>query len=311
MINKRVKRAIGILASLGMPNEQQNDRSALCLLALIGLGKNGKWKDLSSPLMGVTPIMQWIKDEYGVEYAPNTRETFRRQTLHQFVEGGIAAYNPDDPSRAVNSPRACYQIIPETKELLETFGSSKWSQELSSWKEKRQTLTEKYAQERDMAKVPLSFQGKELLLSPGHHSELIANIVGEFAPRFAPNSSVVYIGDTGAKEDFFDISLFSSLGVTLDRKGKLPDVVLYQKKNNWLFLIEAVTSHGPVDNKRIIELKDLFEDASAGLVFVTCFPNRSLMSKYLASVAWETEIWVADAPDHMVHMNGDRFLGPR
>ena len=79
---------------------------------------------------------------------------------------------------------------------------------------------------------------------------------------------------------------------------------------NWLVLVESVTSHGPVDAKRHSELSRLFSSSSAGLVYVTAFPDRSVMSQYVGQIAWETEVWVADSPTHLIHFNGPKFLGP-
>jgi hypothetical protein len=98
--------------------------------------------------------------------------------------------------------------------------------------------------------------------------------------------------------------------VNVDSHGKMPDVILHFTKKNWLLLVESVTSHGPVDGKRHGELTKLFAGSKAGLVYVTAFPNRSIMSRYLSEIAWETEVWVADAPSHLIHFNGVRFLGP-
>jgi hypothetical protein len=152
--------------------------------------------------------------------------------------------------------------------------------------------------------------GKTISLSPGDHSELIRAIIEDFAPRFAPGSVLVYAGDTGEKWGYFDKELLSGLGVEVDAHGKMPDVVLYFKEKNWLLLVESVTSHGPVDGKRHVELSALFAEAEAGLVYVTAFPNRAIMGRYLSDIAWETEVWVADSPSHLIHFNGERFLGP-
>jgi len=152
--------------------------------------------------------------------------------------------------------------------------------------------------------------GKEITLSPGDHSELIRAIVEDFATRFAPGSVLIYAGDTGDKWGYFDAVLLAELGVDVDLHGKMPDVALHFVEKNWLLLIESVTSHGPVDGKRHAELAKLFAGSTAGLVYVTAFPNRSIMSRYLGEIAWETEVWVADAPSHLIHFNGVRFLGP-
>ncbi len=146
--------------------------------------------------------------------------------------------------------------------------------------------------------------------SRAEHSELIRAIVEDFGPRFAPGSVLVYAGDTGEKWGYFDAVLLAELGVKVDTHGKMPDVVLHFVEKNWLLLIESVTSHGPVDGKRHAELTKLFAGSKAGLVYVTAFPNRSFMSRYLGEIAWETEVWVADAPSHLIHFNGERFLGP-
>ncbi len=140
---------------------------------------------------------------------------------------------------------------------------------------------------------------------------LIKKILEEFCPRFTPNAKLVYFGDTEDKWVYFDRKAFEELGLTvLDEHGKIPDIVVHYAEKNWLVLIEAVTSHGPVNPKRKIELEELFEGSEAGLVFVTAFLTRKTLLKYLSDIAWETEVWIAESPDHMIHFNGERFLGP-
>jgi hypothetical protein len=173
------------------------------------------------------------------------------------------------------------------------------------------SLAERYAKQRDMNQVPVKLPtGQEMQLSPGAHSELIKAIIESFAPRYAPASIPVYVGDTGDKWGYFDAPLLKRLGVQVDYHGKMPDVILHYPAKNWLLLIESVTSHGPVDGKRHAELAKLFTGSKAGIVYVTAFPNRALMARYLGEIAWETEVWVADAPTHLIHFNGERFLGP-
>lgn len=306
-----IEHAQRILAAADLPREQQNERSALTLLALGNLRPGTAWKEATAALWGVTPIMDWMAEHYGKKYAPNTRETVRRQTLHQFVDAGVAAYNPDKPDRAVNSPAAAYQLTPEALSMIRAYGSPQWDQALQSFLAEGHGLATRYAAHRDLELVPLKLaDGTSINLSPGAHSQLIRAIVEEFAPRFAPGAMLIYVGDTGDKAGYFDTDLLAKLGVRVDRHGKLPDVVLYDSTRDWIILAESVTSHGPVDAKRHHELKDLFAGARSGLVFVSAFPDRPTMARYLGVLAWETEVWVADAPTHMVHLNGERFLGP-
>lgn len=300
-----------IIVSLGLPRAQQNERSALCLLALLNLTPGKAWADAESPLVGITPIMSWARDHYGKEYAPNTRETIRRQSMHQFCDAGVALYNPDLPGRPVNSPKAVYQIEPAALALLRSFGTSEWHDNLVTYLAERETLVAQYAKDREQNRIPVEIApGKKITLTPGDHSELIRAIIEDFAPRFAPGSVLVYAGDTGEKWGYFDAPLLAKLGVDVDSHGKMPDVVLHFTAKNWLLLVESVTSHGPVDGKRHAELAKLFAKSTAGIVYVTAFPSRSLMTRYLNVIAWETEVWVADAPSHLIHFNGVRFLGP-
>lgn len=309
--NNHIEEAHQILISLGLPRAQHNERSALSLLALLNLTPEKKWAKAENPLVGITPIMDWSRKYYGKEYAPNTRETFRRQTMHQFVDAGIAIYNPDKPDRPVNSPKAVYQIAPAALTLLRSFGAKTWRDNLKTYLSQNKTLAAKYAMDRKQNRISVQIApGKKMTLSPGEHSKLIRAIVEDFGPRFAPGSVLVYAGDTGDKWGYFDAALLTKLGVDVDAHGKMPDVVLHFVKKNWLLLIESVTSHGPVDGKRHAELTKLFAGSKAGLVYVTAFPNRANMSRYLGEIAWETEVWVADAPSHLIHFNGERFLGP-
>lgn len=307
----KIEQAVLVLADLGLPKAQHNRVTALCLLALLNLKEDMQWSESESHLIGITPIMEFAKIHYKRSYAPNSRETFRRYAMHQLVDAGIALINPDEPKRPVNSPKNVYQIEESVLELLRTYNTRKWETSLKTYLKSAKTLAQKYANERDMQQIPVKLKnGMELKLSPGAHSLLIKAIVEDFASRFVPRGILVYTGDTGDKWGYFDEELLKKLDVKVDSHGKMPDVVLFYPEKNWLLLIEAVTSHGPVDGKRHQELAKLFSSSSAPLVYVTAFPSRSIMAPYLSEIAWETEVWCADAPSHLIHFNGVRFLGP-
>ena len=136
-------------------------------------------------------------------------------------------------------------------------------------------------------------------------------IIQEFGPRFAPGATVLYLGDTESKTLVLDEQGFESLGMPAPNHDKLPDVVLLDKSRNWIYLIEAVTSHGPMSPKRQVELEEMFGVSSAKLTYVTAFPDFATFKGFLTEIAWETEVWLAEIPDHLIHLNGDRFLGPR
>lgn len=308
---KRVQEARGILKALGLPRAQTNLRSALVLLSVLDLKRDDPWSAASSPMRGITEMMDWFADHYGKRYAPNSRETVRRQTVHQFLDAGLLVRNPDDPGRAVNSKDNVYQVVPEALDALRAFGTDGWDAALAKYREKMPALQEVYAQQRVMKRIPVKLaDGTELSLSPGGQNVLVHEIIEQFVPRFAPGSRVVYVGDTEDKWAYLDENAIEELGLSFDTHGKFPDVVVEYTEKKWLLLIEAVTSHGPVDPKRHRELKALFGNSSAGLVYVTTFLTRRDLAKYLNDISWETEVWVAEAPGHMIHFDGKRFLGP-
>jgi len=308
----KIDDAVSILVALGLPRAQQNDRSGLTLLALAGLRPKTPWKNAKAPLLRTVDIMDFMREAYKMDYAPNSRETIRRQTLHQFEQARIVDRNPDDPTRATNSGKTAYRLTEPALAVVAAFGRRVASEAADAdFKRQFGSLEAAYRGTRELHRVPLVLSdGKHVSLSAGEHNELQAAIVREFGPRFAPGARVLYLGDTADKHVVMEAAALARLGVTLTEHDKLPDVVLFDDKRGWLFLIEAVTSHGPVSPKRHRELEAAFGKCNAERVYVTVFPDAATFRRYAADIAWETEVWLADNPDHMIHFNGDKFLGP-
>ncbi|MEG9491930.1 MAG: restriction endonuclease [Microbacterium aurum] len=308
---ERVEDARIVLETLGMDAERSNERSALVLLALLRLAPSESWAEAANPMLGTRAIMNFIRDEYGKDYAPNTRETVRRFTLHQFVEVQLVVQNPDEPQRPVNSPKWNYQVTAEALEVLRAYGTDYWQLAVDRYLAELPGLKARYAAAREMDRIPLTLpDGSTFTLTPGGQNVLLKAMVEDFCPRFTPGGQVFYIGDAGDKWALFEREALAALNVKVNEHGKMPDLVIYIPDRNWLVLLEAASSHGPVDSKRQAELADLFAESTAGLVYVSCFPDRAEFRKYVDKVAWESEVWCADHPTHMIHYNGERFLGP-
>lgn len=306
-----VEEATDVLAQLGFPKAQLNERSALTLLALLDLRPSAAWTEARDPLRGITPLMEHMAAHYGKRYAPNTRETVRRQTVHQFEAANLVVRNPDDPHRPVNSASNCYQVRDIALGVLRTYGTPAWPLELKRYTLRVASLSERWRKERQLNRIPVLLpDGPVVTLSPGGQNVLLAELIEHFCPVFTPGGYVVYIGDADEKFAIFDRDRLAGLGVSIEEHGKMPDLVVHDAERNWLVLVEAVTSHGPVDPKRHDELRTLFSDSSAGLVFVTAFLDRYTFAKHVSNISWETEVWVAEAPTHLIHFNGERFLGP-
>jgi type II restriction enzyme len=219
--------------------------------------------------------------------------------------------NPNDLELATNSPKTHYALSPITIETLRSYGTPDWSESVKSFLERKGSLLQIYQKSRDSLKIPLKISdGSIFYLSPGKHNELQVSVVQDFGPRFVPGGRLLYIGDTAKKSVYIDKIGFEQLKVSPPSHGKLPDIVLFDEPKNRIFLIEAVTHHGPVSPKRCLELEKIFKLCSASRIYVSTFPDFQTFKKYISSIAWETEVWIAEIPDHMIHFNGERFLNP-
>ena len=300
-----------ILKALGLPVQQQTDIAAYTLLALAGIGKRTPWTSAKRPSLKIHAIKEWVRETHGKAYAENTRETFRRQVLHQLEQARVVDRNPDDPSLAVNSPRTHYALTEDALAVVRAFGTAGFKTQAAKFQKSHGALLDLYRASRDGQKVPVVLaSGLELALSPGEHNELQKAIIESFAPRFAPGARLLYLGDTAEKHLHLDAEGLEALRIPVTKHGKLPDVVLHMPEKGWLLLIEAVTSHGPVSPKRKKELELVLKDCPLAQVYVSAFPDMAEFRRHMADIAWETEVWIADSPTHMIHFNGEKFLGP-
>lgn len=301
-----------ILRSLGLPGPQQNDMSAYILLALARIGPTTKWSEATAVSHTIRKgIMDYVRDEYGRAYAENTRETVRRQVIHQFEQAGVVVRNPDALDLPTNSPRTHYRLTGEALAVIRAYGTAAWQAAVLDFVERYGSLLKRYAMERASSLVPIDIPAADrVFLSPGSHNELERDVVTKFMPRFASQAQLVYLGDTARKAAYVDHVALAEIGIDFDEHDKLPDVLLYDPGRRWLFLVEAVTSHGPMSPKRVVELRAMFGHLTIGLVFVSAFSNRAGYRKHQSELAWETEVWIAEEPTHLVHYDGEKFLGP-
>lgn len=265
---QKTKEATEILRSLGLPKAQQNQRSALTLLALAKVGPKTRWKATERPLLRTVDIMGFMRERYGKNYKPNSRETIRRQSLHQFEQARIVDRNPDDPTRPTNSGNTVYRLTSDAAAVLRSFGTRRFDKAVAGFIERFGSLQEAYLRRREGNKIPLKMaDGSTIFLSPGVHNRLQVALVEEFGPRFAPGANLLYVGDTASKHVVLDAGGLAKLSVPITEHDKLPDIVLYWRERKWIFLIEAVTSHGPVSPKRHREIETMLKDCLAERVY--------------------------------------------
>ncbi len=305
----KIKEGLDILVKAGVPRAQQNERSALTFLAVLDLKKSTPWAEAKKRIIRIHDILVFIQQNYKKRYAENTRETIRRQTLHQFEQAGIVERNSDDPLRSTNSPNTVYNITDEALTLAKAYNASDWDKALHNFISKRGRLIEKYEKRKDKSLIQLQTTAGNLIkFSPGKHNELQVAIIKALVPRFCSKAKLVYVGDTASKLLFEDKKLLKKLNIPITQHDKLPDVVLYDEARKHLLLIEAVTSHGPVSPKRQVELEKVLKTCKAKKVYISAFPDFHEFKRHTDNIAWETEVWIASNPDHMIHFNGPRFF---
>lgn len=303
----KMEEAKEFLKEIGMPRAQLSDICCLSLLALAGLKPEMKWNEAINKWIRIHDIIAFVNEFYGKQYAENSRETFRKQAMHHFRTAALI----EDNREATNSPNYRYRLTEEVLQLLRNFGLQSWDENISKFMINHEKLIDTYESKKKMTMMPVHINDSDLKFSPGKHNQLQKAIIEEFAPRFAPGARCLYVGDTIKKDLVRNTDKLHQLGIEITLHGKIPDVILYRADKNWIYFIESVTSVGPISPKRIIEISEMTKKVTAGKIFVTAFPDFATYKRFSESLAWDTEAWIADRPEHMIHMNGDKFMGPR
>lgn len=303
----KIEEARKILSELNVPKKQQADLCCFVLLAMSDIKEDAAWETATNNWIRIHDVLVFTRENYGTDYAENSRETFRKQAMHHFRNAAFI----EDNGKATNSPNYRYRLTDEFLSLIQSYGTDLWEQRKAGFLSSHESLVSMYASKRSMKKMPVIINGAGFTFSPGKHNELQKAIIEEFAPRFAPGSECLYVGDTTEKDLVKNVEKLSELGFAITLHDKMPDVVLYSAEKNWIFFVESVTSVGPMDPKRIREIEEMTRNVTAGKIYITAFLDFKTYKKFSDSLAWDTEVWLAENPDHMIHLNGDRFLGPR
>ncbi|MFB0906769.1 MAG: BsuBI/PstI family type II restriction endonuclease [Spirosomataceae bacterium] len=254
-------------------------------------------------------IINYINTNFGENISSGSYDDIRRQDLKLLTIAEIVLQS--SPNAATNDSTRGYTLNPTYAELIRNFGTKNWEKSVAEQLKNIEPLSAKLKREREVKKVSVTLpSGGKLTFSAGEHNDLQKAIIEEFLPRYGYGTEVLYVGDTSDKYLYLEQEELTKLNFFEISHEELPDVIAYSKKKNWLYLIEAVHSSGPIDELRLIQLQKLTKECTADIVYVTAFLDKAKFRKFIADIAWETEVWIADNPDHLVHFNGDKFLGP-
>ena len=303
----KLQEARSFLQMVGMPKAQQADICCYVLLAMAGVKPNMNWSEAENDWIRIHDMIQFSNMHYGTTYAENSRETFRKQALHRFRTAALV----EDNGKPTNSPNYRYRLTDETLQLIKRMQTGEWEKAIGRFLKYHEKLVDIYASKKKMTMMPVRINGADFNFSAGKHNELQKAIIEEFAPRFAPHSECLYVGDTIEKDLVKNVDKLTELGFEITLHDKMPDIVLYREDKDWIYFIESVTSVGPMDPKRILEIEDMTKNVTAGKIYVTAFLDFKTYKKFSEELAWETEVWIAELPELMIHLNGDKFMGPR
>ena len=298
--------ARSLLQELGMPPKLYNDMSVYTLIAMTDMADRDSWSEATNEYIGINEIIRYL-DEKGLRsYAPNTRESIRKHVIKPWRDLALV----EDNGEATNSGNMKYRIKDEILGTIRTFGTDEWRIALHYFQVYHPALVRGQAAERTVLNMNVRINGFDYQLSTGAHNRLQKAVAEVFKEQFARNSEFIYLGDSTDRELYKNRELLADLGfdITLDI---LPDIVLYDREKKWLYFIECVTSVGPVSEQRKADIEAMTVGVDAGNIYITAFPDLATFKKFAGDLAWETEVWIADMPTHMIHLNGDRFIGPR
>ncbi len=306
--------ALIILAAVGLPivnkTERSLERMAMAFLAVAGV--TGNWKSASDKhFLKTRDVINFINQHFEENISPGSYDDIRRKDLKPLVAAGFVLNSSDKPDAATNDPTRGYSLSSEFKVLVQQYGTEGWLQCLQAFMADRTTLETLLSRQRNLSKMPVKLpDGKLLSLSSGKHNELQKAIIEEFLPRFGHGCEVLYTGDTSNKLLHIDELTLRKINFFELSHDELPDIIAFSVTRNWLYLIEAVHSSGTISEMRMLELKRLTVHCTAEIVFVTAFLTKSEFRKWATEIAWATEVWIAENPEHLIHFNGDKFLGP-
>ena len=318
-ISELVGQALDILKALGVPFDdltiRRKEKMAKAFLAVAGLQPGMLWsaaKDNNDKRQLTSrQIIAFMNAHLGEAIADSSYDAIRRSDLLLPGEALVILKSAKNPDANTNDGTRGFALNPAAAKAIRTFGTPQWLDSVALFLKGRLTLAQQLRRDRDLARIPVRISGNQsLTFSPGKHNVLQKQIIESFLAIFGFGAEVLYVGDTDNKKLFENQEGLKALKFFELAHGKLPDVVAYSKAKNWLYLIEAVTTANPITELRRLSLMQLTEECTANVVFITAFPDRATYRKFAHDIAWETEVWIADAPEHMIHFNGDKFLGP-
>jgi len=316
-IQRLINHTLFILETFGIPMDttaRRLERMAIAFLAIMDVKvladfKTAKDLQKDEYALKTREVIAYVDEYFKENISSGSYDDIRRKDLKLLITGDIVLQS--SPNSATNDSTRGYGLNPFYADLVRQYPHKNWTKTVREKLKGIEPIAEKLKRKRNLKKVPVQLpSGKKLNFSAGLRNDLQKAIIEEFLPRYGYGAKVLYVGDTSDKYLHLDKEALESLSFFEISHEQLPDIIAYAQEKNWLYLIEAVHSSGAIGELRLMQLQKLTKACKADIIYVTAFQDKLVFRKFIADIAWETEVWIADNPDHLIHFDGDKFLGP-
>jgi len=317
-VQKLIQSGVEIIESVGVPIHdltlRRLEKMSMSFLALCAMNESKAWAEVLSITDGhvlrTREIITYLNEHFEESLSLSSYDDIRRKDLIRLVGMGLVVKSANKPNADTNDGTRGYALEANFANLIRAYNSEEWVSKLSLFK-LDQDYIEQFYSKREIAKLEVQLEeGLIISLDNGLHNKIQKAVIEKFLPIYGYRAKVLYIGDTSNKHIHEYSDQMIKLGLNIEDRGMLPDIVAFSAEKNWLYLIEAVHSSNPLNPERCIELRrGILKDCPYGVVFVTAFLTKKEFAKWLPQIAWETEVWLVETPEHLIHFNGDKFLG--
>lgn len=286
-------------------------------VAVAEMNDNRKWRNASEDYHGTHHIVKYINENFpnkagldNAPYAENSRETFRKYNIKPWITAGILE---PKAGLSTNDKDNSYRFTSYFAALIRTYGTEQWEEKLSDYMSTYQSYREYLKQTKSVERnYRAEYNGINIELKKSPHNKLQLQILKELLPLISEGKpELLYIGDAVDRDLWQKDDRLKELGIyVLSGSGNLPDIIAYDSVNKRILFIEAFHSTGPFTIDRVNTIRNLCKcEPGTEAAFITAFDTTAKMLKNYKNVAWETDIWTAEEPTHLLHKNGDKFMG--
>lgn len=314
----KIEEATLILRELGIPIDtltaKRKQHVARAFLALGAIKPSSSWSEFKNAevhYLTTKQILAFGRLHWGEVRSDGSYDDVRRQDLKWLTLSDIAIPAANKPNATTNDGTRGFGIHKAVALVVRRFETKSWNKSIKQFQNEWVLLSKQLARERELNLLPVTLpSGKVIKFKPDPHNQLQKTVIEQFLPRFGYGAEVLYVGDAAEKHKHKDVVKLKKLGFFDLSHEQLPDIIAYSSSKNWLYLIEVVTSANPVTEERLLLLEKRLKKSKIPRIYISAFKNRGVFRKFAADIAWETEVWLEEVPDHLVHFNGGKFLGP-